>query len=53
MVQTEDASPYCTPFAAFSASASSANRWTVMTGPKISFWLISSSCLTPETTVAS
>ena len=52
-VQTDDARPYCTPFAASSASASSANRCTVITGPKISSWLISSCCRTPETTVAS
>jgi hypothetical protein len=33
--------------------ASSLKRWTVMTGPKISFWLASSSCSSPSITVGS
>ena len=53
LVHTEDASPYCTPLAQRSASSSSVNRCTVMTGPKISSWIISSSWCRPETTVAS
>ncbi len=32
------------PLAQAIASASSVNGWTVMTGPKISRWIISSSC---------
>jgi hypothetical protein len=34
-----------------SASSSSLKRCTVMTGPKISFWIASSSCRRPSTTV--
>ena len=48
-----DASPYSTPLAQRTASSSSVNRWTVMTGPKISYWLSSSSCCSPATTVGS
>ena len=48
LVQTLEARPYCTPLAQRSASASSVNCCTVMTGPKISFWICSSSCCRPE-----
>ena len=41
------------PFAQAIASASSENGCTVITGPKISRWIISSSCRSPETTVGS
>ena len=51
LVQTLEASPYWTPLAQRTASSSSVNRCTVMTGPKISSWIISSSCCRPETTV--
>ncbi|RPK42257.1 hypothetical protein EES39_20970 [Streptomyces sp. ADI92-24] len=51
LVHTEEARAYSTPFAHSSACASSLKDWTVMTGPKTSFWMISSSCLRPETTV--
>ena len=36
LVQTEDASPYSTPLAQRTASSSSVNACTVITGPKIS-----------------
>ena len=39
------------PLAHLMASASSLNGCTVMTGPKISRWIISSVCLSPLTTV--
>ena len=41
------------PLAHSSALASSSKRWTVMTGPKISFWIISSSWRRPSITVGS
>ena len=41
------------PLAHSIAFASSSNRCTVMTGPKISFWIISSSCSRPAMTVGS
>jgi hypothetical protein len=44
LVQTEAASPYSTPLAQRSASASALKRWTLITGPNTSFWTISSSC---------
>ena len=50
-VHTDEASPYSTPLAHASASASSLNSCTVMTGPKTSFWTISSSWRRPSTTV--
>mmetsp|Transcript_38276 Transcript_38276/g.125201 ORF Transcript_38276/g.125201 Transcript_38276/m.125201 type:complete len:201 (-) Transcript_38276:875-1477(-) len=53
LVHTEDASPYCTPFAIATAAASSAKGCTVMTGPKISSCTISSSCRKPATTLGS
>jgi hypothetical protein len=53
LVHTLEARPYCTPFAQRSASASSENRCTVMTGPKISSWICSSSWRRPESTVGS
>ena len=53
LVHTDDARPYSTPLAQRSASSSSVNRWTVMTGPKISFWIASSSWRSPSTTVGS
>ena len=43
LVQTLEARPYWTPFAQRTASSSSEKRWTVMTGPKISSWISSSS----------
>jgi hypothetical protein len=43
LVHTLEARPYSTPLAQRSASSSSLNCCTVMTGPKISFWIISSS----------
>ena len=52
-VQTDDARPYCTPLAHFTASSSSLNGCTVMTGPKISFWIRSSSWRRSEITVGS
>ena len=52
-VHTDDARPYFTPLAQRSASSSSVNFWIVMTGPKISFWIISSSCFRPAMTVGS
>jgi hypothetical protein len=52
-VQTLDARPYWTPLAHLAASSSSLNVCTVMTGPKISFWIISSSWRRPSTTVGS
>ena len=51
--QTLEERPYCTPLAKRSASASSAKRCTVMTGPKISCCTASSSWRSPETTVGS
>ncbi len=53
LVQTLEARPYSTPLAQRSASSSSLNRCTVMTGPKISLWICSSSCCRPESTVGS
>ena len=50
-VQTDEASPYSTPLAHPSASDSSLNSCTVITGPKISDWIISSSWRRPATTV--
>src|SRR5664279_6274577 len=50
LVQTEDASPYCTPFAQASASSSAENCCTVITGPKISCCTISSSWRRSPTT---
>ncbi len=52
-VHTDDANPYSTPFAHSIAWASSLKRWTVITGPKISSWIISSPCSSPATTVGS
>ena len=52
-VHTLLAKPYSTPFAQRSASPSSENFWTVITGPKISDWICSSCCWSPETTVGS
>ena len=52
-VQTDEARPYGVPFAHAIASASSLNGCTVITGPKISRWIISSSWRRPETTVGS
>ena len=51
VVHTLDASPYGVPLAAAIASASDPNDCTVITGPKISVWTISSSCATPAITV--
>ncbi len=51
VVKTLDARPYSTPLARRSASASSEKVCTVMTGPKISCWTISSSWRRPDTTV--
>ena len=51
LVHTEDASAYSTSFAHVTACASSEKDCTVMTGPKTSFWMISSSCFSPDTTV--
>ena len=51
LVHTLEASPYLTPLAQRTASSSSVNRCTVMTGPKISSWIISSSWRSPATTV--
>ena len=51
LVHTDDARPYSTPLAQRSASPSSEKRCTVMTGPKISLWICSSSCLRPDSTV--
>ena len=45
VVHTLDARPYSTPLAQRTASSSSVKRCTVMTGPKISSWTISSSWL--------
>ena len=53
LVHTEEARPYSTPLAQRTASASSVNFCTVITGPKISFWISSSSWRRPETTVGS
>jgi hypothetical protein len=50
-VQTLEASPYLTPFAQLTAWSSELNRCTVMTGPKISSWIISSCRPNPATTV--
>ena len=52
-VHTEEARPYGVPLAHAIACASSLKRCTVMTGPKISRWIISSSCSSPATTVGS
>ena len=52
-VQTEEASPYWVPFAHSIAFASSSKRCTVITGPKISSWIISSPWSRFATTVAS
>jgi hypothetical protein len=52
-VQTLEARPYCTPLAQRTASSSSVNGCTVMTGPNTSVWLISSSWRRPVTTVGS
>ncbi len=52
-VHTEEARPYSTPFAQRTASSSSTKRCTVITGPKISSWIASSSWVRPETTGAS
>ena len=52
-VQTDEASPYSVPLAQRSASSSSLNCCTVMTGPNTSFWMISSSWCSPSTTLAS
>jgi hypothetical protein len=51
LVHTLDASPYLVPFAQRSASSSSVNGWTVITGPKISVLDISSPCWMPSITV--
>jgi hypothetical protein len=51
LVHTDEARPYSTPLAQRTASSSSENRWTVMTGPKISSWISSSVCRSPDTTV--
>ena len=48
---SDEARPYLTPLAQRSASFSSPNFCTVITGPKISSWITSSSCRSPETTV--
>ena len=53
LVHTLEARPYWTPLAQRSASASSLNFCTVITGPKISVWICSSSCRSPESTVGS
>ena len=50
-VHTLEANPYSTPLARRTASSSSVNFCTVITGPKISFWIISSSCFKLLTTV--
>ena len=41
LVKIDYASPYGVSFAQATAWSSSANRWTVTTGPKISSWMIS------------
>ena len=50
-VHTLEARPYSTPLAQSTACASSAKRCTVMAGPNISSWTISSPCSRPVTTV--
>ena len=52
-VHTDEARPNSTPFDQAIASSSSPNDWTVMTGPKISCWIIRSSWRSPPTTVGS
>ncbi len=52
-VQTDDANPYGESFAHPIASSTSENGVTDTTGPKTSFWTISSSWLAPATTVGS
>src|SRR6478672_2689705 len=52
-VQTDDARPYGVPLPQAIAWSSSVNCWTVMTGPKISLWIISSCCSRSATTVGS
>ena len=53
LVHTLEASPYWTSLAHSHASSSSVNGCTVMTGPKISVWLSSSSSCRPSITVGS
>jgi hypothetical protein len=53
LVQTDEARANSTPLAFSSASSSSVKDCTVMTGPKISVWIIRSSCSNPPTTVGS
>src|SRR5918994_918054 len=50
-VNTLEARPDLTPLAHLTASSSSEKDCTVTTGPKISFWDASWSCLSPETGV--
>jgi hypothetical protein len=52
-VHTDDARPYGVSLAQRIASSSSENGWTVMTGPKISRRIISSSWRRFATTVGS
>src|SRR3954463_11455082 len=52
-VHNDEARPYGVPLAHLIASCSSVNGWTVITGPKISRWIISSSWRRPPTTVGS
>ena len=52
-VHTLEASANGTPLAHATASSSSLNVCTEMTGPKISFWIISSSWRRPSTIVGS
>jgi hypothetical protein len=51
LVHTEEARPYSTPLDHAIASSSSEKLCTVMTGPKISCWIVRSSCRSPPTTV--
>jgi hypothetical protein len=52
-VHTLEANPKSTSLALARASSSSVKDWTVMTGPKISRWIASSSWRRPATTVGS
>ena len=52
-VHTDDARPYSESLALITASSSSVNRCTVITGPKTSVWISSSDCYRSATTVAS
>ncbi|CAH0283928.1 hypothetical protein SRABI128_03719 [Microbacterium sp. Bi128] len=53
VVQTLEARAYSTSLASSTASSSVLNFCTVMTGPNVSFWTMSSLCLAPVTMVGS